>query len=93
MLNDYVVRYEVGDGVSTTPNPAWRAKLLEDNKQFWKLFAEYAKEKNVIKFDKHIRALNRKKKQEEIKNPALQFLMKAITNPYLIVFWLKATKK
>lgn len=93
LLDDYVVKYEVGDGVSTTPNPAWRAKLLEDNKQFWKLFEAYVKEKKVVKFDKYIRALKRKKKQEELKNPAIQFLMKAITNPYLIVFWLKAKKK
>lgn len=90
LLDDYVVKYEVGDGVSTTPNPAWRAKLLEDNKQFWKLFSEYAKEKNVTKYDKHISANNRKKKFDNIKNPALQFFMKAITNPYLIVFWCKA---
>lgn len=93
LLDDYVVKYEVGDGVSTTPNPAWRAKLLEDNKQFWKLFTEYAKEKNVEKYDKHLRAVNRKKKLEKIKNPAIQFVLKAITNPYLIVFWLKAMRK
>lgn len=93
LLDDYVVKYEVGDGVSTTPNLAWRAKLLEDNKQFWKLFEEYVKEKNVKKFDKLILALKRKKRQEEIKNPVIQFLMKAVTNPYLIVFWLKAKRK
>lgn len=89
LLDKYVVKYEVGDGVSTTPNPAWRAKLLEDNKQFWILFSEYAQKKSVVKYDKYLRALKRKKGFEDIKNPMIQFFMKAITNPYLIVFWIK----
>lgn len=90
LLDDFVVKYEVGDGVSTTPNPAWRAKLLEDNKQFWKLFVEYAKKENVVKYDKYIKAISRKKRCEELDNPVIQFFMKAVTNPYLVVFWLKA---
>lgn len=89
LLERYVVKYEVGDGVSTTSNSAWRSKLLEDNKQFWKVLAEYASARNVTKYDKHIRANRRKKKFDNIQNFALQFLLKAITNPYLIVFWCK----
>ena len=49
-MDQYVVWYEVGDGVSTTPNPEWKNKLLADNKEFWKIFSSYAKEKDAKKF-------------------------------------------
>lgn len=88
-IDQYVVWYEVGDGVSTTPNPEWRKKLLEDNRQFWEVLKEYAKGKSKIKIEPYIKANKRKKKYDNISFMPVQFLMKALTNPYLIGYWMK----
>lgn len=93
LLDDYVVWYEVGEGVSTTPNPVWRAKLLEDNRQFWNVFKEYAEKRGVDSFDGCIRANARKKTFDKISISGIQFLLKAITNPHLILFWSKVMLK
>ena len=90
LLDEYVVVYEMGTGVSTDRQKAWRAKLLEDGKQFWKVFTEYATEKKTIgKYQSYLRQNARKKQFDNIESTAVQFALKAITNPYLILFWAK----
>lgn len=88
-IEQYVVWYEVGDGVSTTPNPEWRKKLLADNENFWQVIEAYAREKKVTKYQRHFSANRRKKKLDKITFKPVQFFLKALTNPYLIGYWIK----
>jgi len=91
LLDDYVVVYEVGTGVTTDKKKAWRSKLLEDGKQFWTLFTAYATEKNCMpKYEKYLRQNARKKRFDHVEPTSLQFVLKAVTNPNLILFWAKA---
>lgn len=91
LLDDYVVVYEVGTGVTTDKKKAWRGKLLEDGKQFWQLFREYATEKNrITEYENYLRQNARKKKFDNVEPTTLQFALKALTNPNLIMFWAKA---
>lgn len=90
LLDEYVVVYEVGTGVTTDKKNAWRNKLLEDGKQFWQLFTEYATEKGKInEYQKYLRLNARKKRFDNVEPSSLQFALKAITNPSLILFWAK----
>lgn len=90
LYDDYAIWYEVGEGVSTTPNASWRGKLLHDNEEFWKIFEKYAAESNNNSFAKENKLRRRKKKADRLGGKYFGTLLKAISNPELLAFEFKA---
>lgn len=89
----YVVWYEVGEGVSTTPNAEWRTKLLHDREEFWHIFEQYAMMQKNSEFDKENRLRERKKRADKLGGKYFGVLLKAITNPALVAFELRARRQ
>ena len=90
LYDDYAIWYEVGEGVSTTPSPSWRKKLLHDNEEFWKIFEKYAAESNNNSFARENKLRRRKKKADKLGGKYFGTLLKAISNPGLLAFEFKA---
>ncbi|MCD8045509.1 MAG: glycosyltransferase [Clostridiales bacterium] len=84
--DQYVVWYEVGDGISTSANAEFRQKLAEDNRQFWKLFDEYCKTQGRTEYARYIRKRKRKKRLENVGSLVIQNLYKSIVNPDMVFF-------
>lgn len=89
----YVVWYEVGEGVSTTPSEGWRKKLLHDNEEFWHVFEQYAMMQKNSEFDRENRLRKRKKRADKLGGRYFGILFKAITNPALVAFELRARRQ
>lgn len=86
LMDEYVIWYEVGDGISTSPNEEFRKKIFRDNENFWKLFDEYCDAHNPTEFKKYIRKRRRKKRLEHLKNEPLKLLYKSIANPDMVLY-------
>lgn len=92
-MDTYVVWYEVGDGISTSPNSSFRQKLLQDNENYWKLFDSYCEQNSPGEFNKYIRKRRRKKLLEHVPYEWVKLAYKSIVNPDMILFELQAGKQ
>lgn len=93
LYDRYVVWYEVGEGVSTTPNKAWREKLEKDNEKFWEIFDAYAGQEGKDLYGRQIRLRKRKKLAGKLGGKYMGTIFKAITNPSLLVFEAEARRQ
>ena len=83
--DDYVVWYEVGDGISTSANSKFKQLIKKDNDEFWKLFDETAERKKSKVVNKLVSKRRRKKKADSWSMP-LQLLYKALINPEMVTY-------
>lgn len=93
LYDRYAVRYEVGEGVSTTPNEAWNRKLRQDNVEFWNIFDHYVTIRGRSQLDKWIKLRRRKKHADAIGGKYFGTLLKAVSNPRLVMFELRARRQ
>lgn len=93
LFDQYAIWYEVGDGISTSTNTEFRKKLLEDNRQFWKLFDEYCEAYDDKKYGKYIRKRRRKKKLEHISSNLIKIIYKSIVNPDMVLYEMDVRKQ
>lgn len=93
LYDRYVVWYEVGEGVSTTPNQAWRKKLEQDNESFWQIFDAYAAQLDNHAFDRQIHLRKRKKLAGRLGGKYMGTILKAVTNPSLLLFEAEARRQ
>lgn len=93
LYDRYVVWYEVGEGVSTTPNQEWRAKLEQDNENFWQIFDVYAAQLDNHTFDRQIHLRKRKKLAGRLGGKYMGTILKAVTNPSLLLFEAEARRQ
>lgn len=93
LYDQYVIWYEVGDGISTSSNAGFRQKLLEDNRQFWKVFESYCASENSVEYAGYIRKRRRKKKLEHLTNEKLKLLYKAVVNPDMLLYEMDVRKQ
>lgn len=84
LLDQYVIWYEVGDGISTASTTLFQQKLHQDNLNFWKLFDEYSQKNPLKEIQKYRKKRERKKKFDNINNLFLQTFCKAIANPDMV---------
>ena len=70
-----------------------RTKLLHDRENFWHIFEQYAMMQKNSEFDKENRLRQRKKRADKLGGKYLGALLKAITNPALIAFELRARRQ
>ena len=85
-LDQYVVWYELGDGISTSANEEFKKKLLQDNVNFWKLFDEYCEKHNASELKKYINKRKRKKRLDYIKNEKIKTIYKSLVNPDMVLY-------
>ncbi|MCR5625339.1 MAG: glycosyltransferase family 2 protein [Lachnospiraceae bacterium] len=85
-INRYVTLYEIGEGISTGVNPEFKKKINEDNRNFWKLFDEYCRDRQAKEFYKHIAKRRIKKKFEFLKSEKAKIAYKSIVAPDLVLF-------
>lgn len=93
LFDQYAVWYEVGDGISTSANAGFRKKLLEDNKQFWKVFEEYCQVRGCQEYGNYIKKRRRKKKLEHLSADFIKNIYKAIVNPDMVLYELDVRKQ
>lgn len=93
LFDQYVVWYEVGDGISTSANTGFRKKLFEDNKQFWKVFEEYYQAQGCAEYGNYIKKRRRKKKLEHLSSNFVKNIYKAIVNPDMVFYELDVRRQ
>lgn len=93
LLDQYVVWYEVGDGISTSPNMEFQKKIAKDNENFWKLFDQYCDEKYPSEYRNYIRKRRRKKKLEHLSCEWIKLLYKSIVNPDMVLYEFQVRKQ
>lgn len=86
LYDQYVVWYEVGEGISTSANTGFRKKLFADNKEFWKVFEEYYRSQGCQEYGNYIRKRRRKKRLEHLSSNFLKNIYKAIVNPDMVFY-------
>lgn len=83
--DQYVVWYEVGDGISTSTNSKFKDLIKKDNEEFWKLFDEHAAKTNSKRINHLVKKRQRKKIADKW-SMLLQLAYKSMVNPEMIVY-------